>query len=300
MAYERHEVLHSLGSRFRYGIFESMVRFHLLPLARSILAIVVLYYTLLPSVRQRCAAYLAHRFPDVSSWRRFFYAYRLYLTFGKVLLDRIVAGTTGTFPLLATAPEVHRCLSEAMQNSCGCLILSAHIGAWQVGLAGLEHYNTPVHILQRKFPGDPEKHYFELGKGKPFHIIDATDPVGSLVEAAATLKRGEIVCLMGDRLPVGMPANHGVMTSFLGGRICLPVTAYALASMTGASLIVLFTIRDEGITRVWRAERFPIPPGLQYRNPSVFLPYAQRFALSMEEAVAHYPYQFFNFYDMWL
>jgi len=32
----------------------------------------------------------------------------------------------------------------------------------------------------------------------------------------------------------------------------------------------------------------------------VFLPFAARFAQAMEELVLSRPYQFFNFYDMWL
>ena len=300
MAVEHPEALRSLGSRFRYGIFAALVRCRLIAPARLALAAVVLYYTLVPQVRRRCAAYLARRFPGLGPLRRLVCAYRLYLAYGNVLLDRMIAGITGRFSLCATAPEVRRLLADAGKNSRGRIVLPAHIGAWQVGLAGLEQFDTPVNIVQRKTPGDPDKHYFERGKGKPFRVIDAADPVGSLVEAAAALRRGEIVCLMGDRLPARSPASHGVEIPFLGGVVRLPVNAYALASLTGADLLMLFTVREKGLTKVLSAERIEVPPGLSRRDPAVFRPYALRFARGMEEVVARYPYQFFNFYDMWL
>ena len=52
-----------LGSRLQYGFFEVLVRCRMLFAARVVLAFVVLYYAMLPHVRQRCAAYIGRRFP---------------------------------------------------------------------------------------------------------------------------------------------------------------------------------------------------------------------------------------------
>ncbi len=300
MTAEYPQTRHNLGSKFRYAVFECMVRCRLVVFARFVLFFVVLYYTLLPQIRRRCAAYLAHRFPDAGPLQNIINAYRLYWTFGNILLDRMVAGISGRFLLHATAPYAHHCLSEAGKNPQGCIILSAHVGAWQIGLAGLDQFDSPVNIVQMKTPDDPDKHYFERGRGKPFHIIDASDPVGSLIEASAALKRGEIVCLMGDRLPANTPTHHCVKTPFLGGEICLPLSAYALASSTGADLLMLFTVREKGFVTVWHVEHLDVPRGLSHRQPDAFRPYAVRFARAMEAVVKYYPYQFFNFYDMWV
>lgn len=288
----------NLGSPLQYQIFLWIVRCRALPLARALLAVVVLYYTLLPHVRRRCSWYLQRRFGNVDGWTGFVHAYRLYLHFGQILLDRMVAGTTGRFPLSPTSPTVRAQLLEAMQNPKGCILLSAHIGAWQVGLAGLTDLDRLVHIAQPRDPDDPDKHYFERGKGRACHIIDLSDPIGAFVEMAAALRRGELVCLMGDRLT--RDTEKSVSAPFLGGRIALPVHAYALASMTEAALVMLFTVREKGSTQAILAERIPVPPALPRNDPSAFLPFATRFAQTMEEVVRRYPYQFFNFYNMWL
>ena len=121
-----------------------------------------------------------------------------------------------------------------------------------------------------------------------------------MVEAAAALRRGEVVCLMGDRLHGARQSGQSVAVAFMGGSIRIPASAYALASITGAELLMLFTVREKGVTKVFMAERLLVPAGLPRRDVSVFQPYAQQFAAAMETVVERYPYQFFNFYDIWL
>ena len=289
----------TLGSRLQYGIFEVLVRCRLLFVARMVLAFVVLYYALLPHVQQRCAAYIKRRFPCAGGLGRFVHAYRLYLNFGQVLLDRMIAGVTGRFPFCETDQQVRQCFDVAGANPHGCIVLTAHVGAWQVGIAGLDQFDRPVNVVQLHNPADQGKHYFQHGRGRPFNIIDSADPVGSMVEAAAALRRGEVVCLMGDRMHGTRQSGQGVDVAFMGGNIRIPASGYALASITGAELLMLFTVREKGVTRVFKAERLLVPAGLPRRDVAVFQPYAQRFATAMETVVQRHPYQFFNFYDMW-
>ena len=289
----------TLGSRLQYGIFEVLVRCRLLFVARMVLAFVVLYYALLPHVQQRCAAYIKRRFPCAGGLGRFVHAYRLYLNFGQVLLDRMIAGVTGRFPFCETDQQVRQCFDVAGANPHGCIVLTAHVGAWQVGIAGLDQFDRPVNVVQLHNPADQGKHYFQHGRGRPFNIIDSADPVGSMVEAAAALRRGEVVCLMGDRMHGTRQSGQGVDVAFLGGNIRIPASGYALASITGAELLMLFTVREKGVTRVFKAERLEVPAGLPRRDVAVFQPYAQQFAAAMETVVKRHPYQFFNFYDMW-
>ena len=289
----------TLGSRLQYGIFEVLVRCRLLFVARMVLAFVVLYYALLPHVRLRCAAYIKRRFPRAGCLGRFVHTYRLYLNFGQVLLDRMIAGVTGRFPFCETDQQVRQCFDVAGANPHGCIVLTAHVGAWQVGIAGLDQFDRPVNVVQLHNPADQGKHYFQHGRGRPFKIIDSADPVGSMVEAAAALRRGEVVCLMGDRMHSTRQSGQGIEVAFMGGNIRIPASGYALASITGAELLMLFTVREKGVSRVFKAERLSVPAGLPRRDVDVFQPYAQQFAAAMETVVKRHPYQFFNFYDMW-
>lgn len=285
----------SLGSSFQHRVFYWLVRCRALVLARALLRVVVFYYTLLPGVRRRCRPYLRRRFPGARGAAMFGHAYSLYLNFGQALLDRSIAGITGSFPIQREGETVSR-LRGILAEGRGCIVLTAHLGGWQLGLAALEALGTPVHVVQRRDPGDVDKHYFEHGGGRVVRLIDASRPLETALAASMALRRNELVCMMGDRM-VDEAASARV--SFLGGIIAVPLTAYALASITGAPLALVFSVRgQDGMTRPHWSGLVRIPPGLG-RNAAQLRPFALRFAAALEEMARLYPQQFFNFYDMW-
>ena len=288
----------SLGSRFQHHIFYCLARWRLLPLARALLRVVVLYYTLLPHVRRRCMPYVRRRFGTRGGFAAFMHAYRLYLTFGEVLLDRTVGTATGHFAIAPELTEARQLLRRVLERGQGCIVITAHAGAWQMGMAALEAARTPVNMLQWRDPQDVDRHYFEGGKGRPVTVIDASRPVEALVQATAALRRGEVLALMGDRVAAETEAH--VPTPFMGGLIPLPITAYALASITGAPLVMVLTVRVQGRARPFLAQEIVVPAGLSHRDPQAFLPHARQFAQALEALVEAYPYQFFNFYNIWL
>lgn len=312
----------SLGSRLQHQIFFQLARWRLMPLARGLLWVVVFYYTLLPWVRRRCMPYVQRRFGVTQGWKAFTHAFRLYRSFGEVLLDRTVAAATGNFAITSHMNDARRLLCEVLERKQGCIVLSAHVGAWQMGMAALEVVDVPVNLLQWRDPQDVDRHYFEAGKGRAAHIIDASRPMEAMVQTAAALRRGEILAIMGDRL-MAHGNEHGsafvkargetqseargeargearVEVPFLHGHIALPIKAYALASITGAPLVMVLTVREKDKTQPFLSQEIFVPRGLNHRDPHVFLPYAAEFAKAMEALTKAHPYQFFNFYNIWL
>lgn len=292
--------LSSLGSRVRMRVFEMLVACRALFAARALMHIVVFWYVCTPSVRRRIRPYLRRRFPSAGRIALFLRTWRLYKTFAGILFDRMVAGILGRFPQSVLPKDQEDSLRAALHHPRGCIVLSGHLGAWQIGLAGLARLGGRVNVVQLATPNDPDRHYFERGKGDACHIIDASDMKGCLVEAAMRLRRGETVCFMGDRLIAPPDAGNSVPVPFLGGRIALPVQAYALASMTGALLLPLFALYDAGRMRLVMDAPVSLPQGLDRRKGESFLPWALRFGLFMEKFTEAHPEQFFNFYDMWL
>ena len=102
--------------------------------------------------------------------------------------------------------------------------------------------------------------------------------------------------MMGDRLFGKAPTCRA---PFLGKSIRLPLTAYYLASATGAPVVVFFSLRSgPGKVRNIIADVIHVPPGLS-KNAEAYEDYAGRFAQAMEKLVESSPYQFFNFFNMW-
>lgn len=287
----------ALGSRLQYGFFALLVRCRGIFLAKLLLAFVVAWYCCVPSLRRRAYPYLSRRFPNDGSFHRCLRVYMLYWHLGKTLLARMIAGITGRFPVNQSAAALRR-IVEANPGR-GIIILSAHFGGWQLGLSGLEQFEKPVHIVQWGSPGEQDRHYFERGQGRPFDIIDASDPTSALVAAAAALRRGEIVCNMGDRLGGSGDHTKSLTVPFLGEDAHFPMAAYALASITGAQLVCVFTAWEESSIALVQAIPLDIPQGLSHRRPEDFRPYVDAYVACLTQAVRAYPYQYYNFYDMW-
>lgn len=287
----------SLGSRFKHGFFYALIRWFGLKPAYAFLFVVVLYYSLLPSVRRRSRPYLERRFPGASGLALWRHAFRLNHTFGLVLLERAAMGITGGVDASAESNE-EETVARLLKEGRGLVVLTAHLGAWQMSMIGLDYCRTPVNIVQRRDEGDVDRHYFEHGGDGPVPtLIDAAEPVAGLGLAASALLRGEIVCMMGDRVRAGEPLT--LEAEFLGGTIQLPGAPFYLAGRFRCPIVVIFPRRDGPAAVAGRAYRVLRVPENSGRDPKKLQPYAREFAAAMEEFVAEYPYQFFNFYDLW-
>lgn len=285
----------SLGSSLQHAVFRLLVRCKLMPLARGLLAVVVGYYTLLPRIRGRSRAYIARRFASHSGLSGWLHTWRLYKSFGNILLERTVAGVTGRFALI-DSPEHMQHFVRALAEGKGCIALSGHVGAWQTGTAGLEELGVPLRLLLYKDPGDVDPHYFEQASGHQVSVINAAGPFGGAVDCAAALRRGEVVCVMGDRLRTSK--DPFLEVDFMGGVVRFPISPYILASITGAPLVITFALRDSHGIRGLCCGVLHVPEGLR-KNPQQALPFLQAYVAALETVVAEYPYQFFNFFDMW-
>ena len=287
----------SIGSRLQHNIFYTLIRLGGRKAAYVLLFFVVLWYTIRPSIRSRSAAYISRRFPEASRWERFFHCFRLQMELGKTLVDRATAGILQDFTITAS-PEDDATLIRLHAEGNGVILLSGHVGCWQMATAGLSVVNAPVHVLLLREQGNVDRHYFEYQNQKiPVSIIDPLGYLGGTLEMTAALGKGDLLCTMGDRV-LGNDKNT-VAVPFMGGTIHVPVSPYRLASATGAPVVITFSLRTgQGQARHEIAKIIRIPAGLGKQN-AAYLPYAREFAAALEEITRKVPYQFFNFYDLW-
>lgn len=258
----------------------------------------VLYYTLFrPAVRARSRHYLLRRFPGRNPLARLWDSYRLNLGIGRILVDRAVLGILGPGRLrvsLAGQEELTALLAEGH----GLVLVTAHVGCWQLAMSSLSVLATSVSLLIHREEGDRDRHFFEHGGGcAPYRIIDPTGALGGTLEMLQVLKDGEVLCIMGDRVMGG--AAGTISVDFLGGAVELPFSPYKLASATQAPVAVIFPYRDQAgnyALQVARVIRVPADLG---RAAAAYRPYAAEFARALEAFVNAHPYQFFNFFDMW-
>lgn len=289
----------SIASRMQHAFFYWLIRLGGRPLAYGFLRLVAGWYTLFrPSVRGRARPYLSRRFPDANKISLLLHSYRLSVSFGQVLIDRAALGILGTQCTQAHFVRGKQELLALLREGRGCILMGAHVGSWQAAMASIDFLETPVNMLLQRGRGDVDRHWFEhRGDKSPFQTIDPAGYLGGALEMHAALRRGEVLCVMGDRVQ-GSDRNV-LRLPFLGGLAPFPVSAYRVAAATGAPIAVLFSHKSGPASYGLELACVIRVPSKVGRGADAVRPYAAGFVRALETYCRQRPYQFFNFYDMW-
>lgn len=288
----------NLGTPLGYQAFYLMIRGGGRRAAYALLYLVVGFYVLFrPQVRQSCRPYIQHRFPEAGADSHWLHSYRMVLAFGKVLVDRAVVGMLGPDQLQVTLKGRERLL-EIRNKRQGMIMMMSHVGCWQVAMSALNFLEEPVHMLMYQDSDSLERHYYEYAEEDcPYRTIDPRGYLGGALEMLGVLKQGQILAVMGDRLPP--EERNSVTVDFLGGQIAIPFSPFQIASATGAPVVVMLTRKCSGDEYgMVLADVINVPSGLG-RKAEAFAPYAQHYADILAGYCQENPYQFFNFFNMW-
>ena len=287
----------SLGARWQHAFFAVLLRARLPFLASAIVFVIVLYYTLHPGIRMRIMPYVTKKFKTDGKTAALLHVFRIYSNFARLLLLRMSWRCYGKeSQKISIAAEARQQLTEALEKNRGCLILSAHLGAWQLAIAGLKKIGRPLTIVQYIDTGDVDKHYFEGNGSDTITIVNSAEGASAWIHIAATLRRGELVCLMGDRLMPTEPLPTA--TSFLGTCAQFPASPYWIANATGSPVLACFSylsgerVHIEHVTPI-------LLPRKKTRDARKFAQTVRQFSHAMEQFLLEHPHQFFNFYDLW-
>jgi predicted LPLAT superfamily acyltransferase len=250
------------------------------------------YVTFHPAIRRRCRFYLDRRFPErTGRIRRFLDSYHLLRNFAKSLVDMAAVNAIGKHALEDASPD-REAVNKLAAGERGFIMLHAHVGSWQIGMSTTASFAKPLWLVLI-----PERRTVQMIEAEKVGLIDPRGGVDGVMLMTEALLRGEIVAVMGDRA-FGDPRNR-VQVNFLGSPIKLPVTPYRVASATGTPVAVLLSAKNADRSYEMRlAKLIEVPPGLG-RAVQSYAPYAQQFADCLEEYVEQYPWQFFNFFDLW-
>jgi predicted LPLAT superfamily acyltransferase len=287
----------SIGSRFQHWIFYTLIRLGGRQAAYLLLRMVVLYYVLFsPAVRRRSLPYLSRRFPGKSAFGRLLDCYRLSYGIGEVLVDRAALGILGTDGISVSTNERAR-LQELVREGKGLVLVTSHVGSWQGAMAILGFIGTPINIVMHRQEGDLDRHYFEHGGQTPYHIIDPAGYLGGTLEMMGALKKGEVLCIMGDRAMGSESGTLGV--EFLGGKVRVPLSPCKLAAATGAPVAIVFPVKTGPTSYALNLAKVLRVPHMAGRSGEPYRPFVEEYVEALERFVAEYPYQYFNFFDIW-
>jgi len=285
------------GGTAGYKIFIAVLRYLGLPFAYFLVRFVAFYFFVFTPASFRNIFYFYHRRLRYGACRSVLDVYRNYYVFGQVILDKFV--TLGGFSVkFKFTFEGENHLRQMVTDQSGGLLISAHVGNFEMAGHMLERLDTRVNIIMLDAEHEKIKDYLSTFTRKSFHIIPLREDNAHVFEISEALKNREIVCLHGDRF---MPGGKTLSCEFLGERASFPTGPFYLAMKYSVPVSFVFAMKESN----HRYHFYATPPKhyaqqvSQTRRDDMLRHIIADYTATLEEKVKQYPYQWFNYYDFW-
>jgi len=189
-------------------------------------------------------------------------------------------------------------LEEAMARGNGAILISPHLGNWELGGLGLAEMGYPINVLTFR---EPDEKFNELRekvrseRGITFIYVDRNDtsPL-AVIEAVNALRRNEILALLGDR----DGSSHTRVLTFFGRPAAIPLGAAYLSVASGAPVLPVFVPLEGKRYATIMEEPIYVSGGHASHHDAV-LDGMKCIVRVFEKYIRAYPDQWYNFFDYW-
>ena len=279
----------SKGSAAGTRIFIRLISLFGRPPAYALLVLVSAWYALTDRTSAAALRSMRNRLGlptrRIDFWRHFFH-------FGISMIDRL-AYLLGKTEFAYTGYD-GRTPESILPPDRGAIVISAHVGNWEVAGNALGDTRTVnVIMVDNERPRIRELFQRALSRRRINVIPFGRNMLEPAFAIKAALDRHEIVCMHGDR-SIG---RNDETADFLGAPALFPRGPFEIAAITGAALTPVFAVRES-----WKRYRLIIlsPISVHGSDRDAAIRSAVReYAAALEKTVRAYPYEWYNFYDFW-
>ncbi len=206
-----------------------------------------LAYAVLPHLRRRAETNLRLAFPDLDERERARIRRGAFRNLGRLL------GEVSHFPRLnrknissIVEYEGLENYTNAVAQGRGVILLTGHIGAWELSVYAHSVYGYPMSFLARRVDNPMVEQLAESYRAR--YGNRSIDKKGSVREVLKTLKSGGVVGILAD---LNASREEGVFCDFFGVEACSTAGVATLALRTGAVVLPGYLIWDE-VARIHR------------------------------------------------
>ncbi len=220
--------------------------------------------------------------------------YRNYYRFAQVLIDRIAipAKLSRKFTFKF---EHYDDLLQILDGPHGCILISAHVGCWDVAGEFFGDYGQRLHIVVLDAEHRRIKNMLDAITGeKKYKIIALRDDMGHVFEIGKALINKEYVCFQGDRHMAGSPT---LTKTLLGAPASFPAGPFQIAARSHTPVVFFFAMRERKYSYHFHFYPAHIDPSATKGELCDSL--ATQYAEKLEQILHRYPEQWFNYYDFW-
>ncbi len=221
-----------------------------------------------------------------------------YLRFAKNLIDRLH---------FMSAHETHYhikrhdfgIIDALVEKNQGCLLMSAHMGSFEVLRALAAKKSIAVKLLMYQ---ENAKRVQQIFQQVNPNFLDDILPIGSpntLLKAKELVDSGHFIGILGDRASLN---EKTVIVDFLGEAAFFPQGPILLASLLKVPLVLFFGINHgDGSYDVYfekLADCIELPRE-RVAKEELIQYWMQRYADRIAHHLTISPFNWFNFYDFW-
>ncbi len=284
----------SKGTPLGYRIFVFVCKTFGLRAAYLLLRFVAFYYFIF-SVESSKAIYdyFKHRL-GYHSFKSFISIYKNYYLLGQTLIDKraVFAGIKNQFTYHFDGIEN---LKQIVGRGKGGILLSAHVGNWEMAGHHLQHLNTKINVVM--FDGEHEKvkNYLEGLGEKSFKAIVIKQDMSHVYEMGAALANNELVCMHADRFLEG---NKTMSMNLLGEEALFPLGPFQVAAGFNVPVAMVYAFKETAHHYHYFGSH-SIDRNEDEKKTDFAFRLAYLYVQDLENKIKQYPLQWFNYYDFW-
>jgi predicted LPLAT superfamily acyltransferase len=220
--------------------------------------------------------------------------YRNYYLFGQTLIDKVVifSGIPHRFTFEFEGEEHLRRMVSAGQ---GGLLISAHIGNWEIAGHLLQRLKTRIHIVM--FDGEDRriKEYLSSAAGdSSANIITISNDLSHIYAIHEAFRNNELVCIHADRF---LDQAKTLEAPLLGSIARFPAGPFILAEKNKVPVSFVFAMKENPCHYHFYATDMQrsADDGISGSIPGLL----RKFTAEMEDKLRKYPEQWYNYYEFW-
>lgn len=188
--------------------------------------------------------------------------------------------------------EEERHLHETLKRGKGMLVLSAHLGNWDLLCTTAPRFNFPLTIITKEIKNRALNDYWmDVRRRFGLKFVPAHQSYRLCLSA---LRKNEVVGFILDQ---NMTRDEGIFVDFFGRPACTtPGLAY-MSMQSGAPVVPVFMIRRENGRHLIKVLP-PIEPPPD-RSPETIRDFTQRYTKVIEDMIRQYPDQWIWVHRRW-
>lgn len=286
------------GGLFGYKFFISILKYSGLTVAYFFLRFVVIYFFLFSPKSFRFSLFYFNKVLHYNFFNSFIKIYKNYFVFGQVLLDKI-AILAGFKTNLTFEFDGENHLRKMVTGNTGGLLISAHVGNFEIAGFLLKRLNTKINIVMYDAEHTRIKDYLSnILNNQNVNIIVIKNDFTHIFEINKALNNKELVCIHGDRFVQG---SKTLSCDFLDKKALFPTGPFYLSVKFNVPVSFVFAMKDTKSHYHFYAtpsKKYEYPQNLEKRN-TVLKEIIKQYITELEKIIYKYPEQWFNYYDFW-